>query len=280
MWLDYYKHVEKDNLFYSVDMLTLDFSYSPYLYDYLQSLLSHYSDYYEIEYFQSLKVYSFRHLFKITFFDKDIFSTKSVMIIKFDFNHEKIGQIEFNPNKVMLNSYFVDFYRALLVHLDSLSFKRADFACDIPLDRYLVVLKKDSRKYTRIEYAGSVTEYLGKRNNHNQVKLYDKQKEADLPHALTRLEITFERDNILKIPEIYIRSDLEEIVDLSKKDTVFLSALLALDDPFTYVSRIKTYNTRKRFQDLLSDHMKKLDLDQEIFFSLLVEYQKELKFAF
>lgn len=279
MWLDYYLYQEENNLYYSIDMITLEFSYSPDLYDFLQSLLSRYHDNYDCEYFQSLKVYSFRHLFKFTFYSNDIFCNKSVLIIKFDFNHQKIGQIEFNPNKVMLNSYFIDFFRAVRVHLDSLSFKKCDFALDIPLQRQLVVLKKDQRKYSRIEYGGALTEYLGQRNKNNHVKLYDKQKEADLPHPLTRLEVTYESDNILKFPDVYIRKDLELCDDLSNKDSVFLSALLALDNPLVYVRRIKNYNTRKRFEELIINHMDNIQVNEEIFYNLLIELQKELLFS-
>lgn len=280
MWLNYYKYKEDDSLYYSVDMLTLDFEYNNSLYDFLQSYLYSVNLPFDVDYFCCLKSYCYKHLFKFTFYSDDIFNNKSVLIIKLDFNNNKIGQIEFNPNKVLLfNPYFFDFYRLFILRVFNLEFRRSDFAVDIPLARNLVVLQRDSKKYTRIEYAGAITEYLGQRNKHGQVKLYDKGKESQLPHELTRYEVTYEKNNILNLPKIYIKEDIDVVDDISSKDKMIISLLLNSEQPFNFLKQLKNYNTRKRLTLLLQEHLKLIEINQQLFFDLLIDYQKELFFA-
>ena len=64
-------------------------------------------------------------------------------------------------------------------------------AIDIPVARSRLRLVKDQRKYTLMKYSNeNMTEYLGVRSSHGQVKLYNKALERGLESDLTRLEIT------------------------------------------------------------------------------------------
>ena len=64
MWLNYYKYKEEDSLYYSVDMLTLDFEYNNSLYDFLQGYLYSVNLPFYVDYYCCLKSYCYKHLLK------------------------------------------------------------------------------------------------------------------------------------------------------------------------------------------------------------------------
>ena len=82
-------------------------------------------------------------------------------------------------------------------------------AIDIPVARSRLRLVKDQRKYTLMKYSNeNMTEYLGVRSSHGQVKLYNKALERGLESDLTRLEITvdYERCSCSRWCWITVRS--------------------------------------------------------------------------
>ena len=100
-------------------------------------------------------------------------------------------KLEFNPAKVGQCSWFSALYNELIAAAKYVDFKRFDVAIDIPVARSRLRLVKDQRKYTLMKYSNeNMTEYLGVRSSHGQVKLYNKALERGLESDLTRLEIT------------------------------------------------------------------------------------------
>lgn len=102
-------------------------------------------------------------------------------------------RLDFNPSKVGDNIVFAYFHAMLVSRAIHIDFKRFDVAIDIPVDRVNVWLREDQRFYKLFKASASnKTEYLGERDSHGHVKLYNKQLESKLQYPLTRLEITMD----------------------------------------------------------------------------------------
>lgn len=126
-----------------------------------------------------------------------------------------------------------------------------DVAIDIPKSPDLISFLKDQR--SSLQYSrgkNDQTEYLGKkRNKPGHVKKYDKAKESDLDHPLTRIEVTvgnpadckFRNDLIRYLPETYVRVGTEDASDLDPvtlTDTEKVLVIALLSHP----ARIKLWN--------------------------------------
>ena len=162
------------------------------------------------------------------------------------------GFIDFNPNKVGSWKYLNMFLERCQICFKSQVIKRYDLAIDIPIDRSFVKLIKDKRSYHYLQDR-SVTEYLGKRNNNNFVKVYDKKYESNLDYDLTRVEITIAPDEVMVYPQIQIKRFQNEMltVELNSTEKVIYDLLCAVDEPFHYVQKLPQ-RKRAKFKELLN----------------------------
>ncbi len=132
------------------------------------------------------------HLGKYTDYDKtDKSWTKLDMI-----------RIEVNPNKHSDSIYWDCVLAFLREYCTDGVLIRYDYAIDVPvpLDDVLVI---NSRKERGL-YRG--TRYFGRRHKHGYLKIYDKGEESKESQALTRIEYTFERNNIPSFDNIVVRN--------------------------------------------------------------------------
>lgn len=180
-------------------------------------------------------------------------------------------KVEFNPAKVGCDPGFNAFYLALLGACKHLDFKRFDVAIDIPIEREKVLLLKDIRKQTTVEYsAANKTTYLGLRASHGNVKLYNKQLESDLEYPMTRLEITLDYENSRYkefkrlFPRLIITPDLTGI---QGTDLVLCMACLEHDEYFRMLGR----RIRKKIETLLAEASLTLVPDEVLYKGILSE---------
>ena len=142
--------------------------------------------------------------------------------------------IEFNPNKCDMDfiklileiiSQFVNVVENKYFHL-----VRFDLAVDVPFPRSDVVLVKEGkREYHRI-VGTSLTEYVGTRHAGGFTKVYDKTFESQLDYDLTRIEITCDDFDILKLPNVCIIGNSNDNFDgLNATDRVIVRLLRGLD---------------------------------------------------
>lgn len=146
------------------------------------------------------------------------------------------GRVEFNPAKVADSLIFQSIFGYVLRSCGSgmLTPVRFDLAIDMPVPRDKVCLIKDKRMYS--EYRNSAsdrTQYLGPRNAHGFVKLYNKALELKLDGIdLTRLELTIDYgnrsfDEVQRlIPTMYILDSYQFPLGISGTEKVIVTAIL------------------------------------------------------
>lgn len=249
MDLYYFLPYEKDNIIYSCDMLYLKFRYNnDSFHSLLQRELLVPNDNYIVNYYESRDRFKYRHLFVVDFVK---YSYK--LIIKMSLNRDNVGVLEFNPNKLMADENFFPFYLKLIDNFYSLEFYKMDFATDIPVNRAYVKVLRDNRKYEKFIY-GSVTEYIGSRNQANHVKIYDKKYESKLNYDLTRLEITVEAGIKIRYPDVKIMLPQMQLNlnNLTPRDNFILGLLNDVDDPFQHLRKLQKRD-RQKYLDLISN---------------------------
>ena len=187
------------------------------------------------------------------------------------------GRIEFNPSKVCFDLEFISVYSQLLSLIPKSLLKavRFDLAIDLPVARDKVYLIKDKRVYEEYSYSAiNKTQYLGVRNNHGRVKVYNKALEQQLDIDLTRIEITIDYDKstleeVKKIlPNLYILDSYQFSVDVGGTDKVILIAVMndmsLLNELGRYKrEKIKSYLEYARY-DLTLDCVKYNTILQQI----------------
>jgi hypothetical protein len=148
----------------------------------------------------------------------------------------KYGRIEFNPSKIDEYLEFQEIYGYIKSNVAKYCLNpiKYDIAIDMPVSRDKVYLIKDNRTYE--EYANSKTDktqYLGKRNSHGRIKLYNKALELKLDNIdLTRLECTIEykersREEFERLlPTLYILDNYQIPIECTGTDKVLLIACL------------------------------------------------------
>lgn len=150
--------------------------------------------------------------------------------------HVDSGRIEFNPSKVCYDLEFISVYKQLLSLIPKTLIRpvRFDLAIDLPVARDKVYLIKDKRLYEECSYSAiNKTQYLGVRNSHGRVKVYNKALEQKLDIDLTRIEITIDYDKstieeVKKIlPSLYILDNYQFSVDIDGTDKVILIAVMS-----------------------------------------------------
>ena len=180
-------------------------------------------------------------------------------------------RIEFNPNKVFKEYYFLRVYTAFLflTRPDTLSIRRFDLAIDYPVARSCCCLRKDQRTYC--EYTNSLedrTQNLGTHSNHGYVKLYNKALESNIPTSLTRLELTVDYlrrsfDDILEIfPKVYVIENVQMKFDeLKLSDTDKFLMFSCLENPYS-LNMLSRYK-RKKIESLIPEYSRLLKIDKK-----------------
>ena len=263
---------------YSIDKIKLHFKYIKYekIKNFLKELeKSDFSMYYE-----SNKVTNCKHNFN--FGDSD--GVVYVGVVPNWIKEEKFDKdiiVEYNPNKV--NPFLISELTWLLYHnkacIDVMSI---DFAIDFQLPyRYFRMLKRDKREYMcSIGHSEVETQYLGALG-HNHIKLYDKAKEQKINCNWTRLEITCKeikslssqlKDfDVLKFPTLLIvNSDINfDILQLSDVTRIVLESII---QDISVLYTIKNRNTRKKYEQLLSDFFNTYQVDVNCLCKLYTNY--------
>lgn len=247
--LYYFRPYQVDDITYSCDMLYLKFRYNDEnLHRYLQHELLQCYDDFEVNYFPSKDKYKYSHLFVVNFLKYGF-----KLIIKFQLQKEHVGVLEFNPNHLMLDDAFYQFYLKLINNFYSLEYYKMDFAVDLPVPRCNVKVLRDNRKYMKFVH-GSVTEYLGCRNKHNHIKIYDKSYESKLSYDLTRVEITIENGQPINYPDIKILLTQPEfnLNNLTQSEQFILGMLIEVEDPYYHLRKLRKRD-RLKYENLLNN---------------------------
>lgn len=248
---------------YSLDMLRLEYKITR---DRLQVFLDSFRFRTDCDYWESFKCFSYRHQFT---FKVDLNNSYTLLA---DFNgckssDDKVVILEFNPNKVGSDLGLL----SLLGKLRSISYYcrivRFDCAIDIPVPRDRCKLIKDQRTYSEYKNSSSdYTQYLGHRNKHGYVKLYNKAKELGLEDDnLTRLEITIDGDKTgdfeTMFPLVYVVDDTQLDFDIDGTDKVLLFS--CIDNP-GYLSLLG-WRKRKKIKELIGRCSFTLSADVSLF---------------
>lgn len=248
-------------------MLRLEFKVST---SNLQKLLNSFQYRTDCDYWESNKYFTYRHQFT---FRVDLKNSYTLLADFIDARKDanKIIILEFNPNKVgsdlgllsLLNKLCLMAYKKRLV--------RFDCAIDIPVSRDRCLLVKDQRTYSEYRNSSSdLTQYLGHRNKHGFVKLYNKARELGLSDDnLTRLEITVDGDKINEVesifPKVYVINDQIDFDDgINSTDRVLMFA--CMDNP-SYLSLLERRRAKK-IKELIDSHSLILSLDSSLFDSV------------
>lgn len=217
---------------YSLDKLILEFEMRG---ENAQRLMDVYSFNPHVESWNSNKLSVCRYNYRFLLKDGNSFYIGFCPNWRKPNRYTSYGRIEFNPSKVCLDTEFMFLYGQLLSFIPRFRLRpvRFDLAIDLPIARDKVYLLKDKRLYE--EYSYSVlnkTQYLGVRNNHGRVKVYNKALEQQLDIDLTRIEITIDYDRstieeVKKIlPSIYILDNFQFSIGLNGSDKVMLIAVM------------------------------------------------------
>lgn len=163
-------------------------------------------------------------------------------------NTSTICVLRFNPAKCFKSSALKRLLNFLNENNISKKYKQFDCAIDVNIERSRCFLIKDNRMYE--EYSRSCsnrTQYLGQRNSHGRVKLYNKAIEQQIKNIdKTRLELTIDIEkshvnDVKKIfPKVLIFNDLQLDVNMTGTDLVL--CLACLDD----ASRLQFLSRRKK----------------------------------
>lgn len=232
MKINYYNPEFDSGIIYSIDMVRLDLKgglESGQVF--FQKLMDNELCFGKGQYYQSFKLWQYRHLYKVD-------CGNSGIAMGFQLNDDKKkenfqGFVEFNPNKVAMTELYGWLMVQLPLYFTEISVKRWDLAIDIPYKRNLVSLRKDNRKYTLIESQDGKTEYLGTRSHDGFFKCYDKTKESGLDSDVTRLELTVDGlkpFECLNIPFVSVVSPRIADKELVPSDLALVKLISQQDD--------------------------------------------------
>ena len=269
--LDYYFSLTTiDKHIYSIDMIRINFELNDELNNSFSELINNFdfNDGCSLTRYISKSGLGYHYLYNLKIqndTDKCSFSIGTGLLCKKE--NENKGFIEFNPNKCFKLPFFNKFFNELKKICYSFKIKRYDVAIDIPIKRDLVKMLKSSKcnyellhiyKSEGTYINNSITEYQGRRNHNKFTKLYDKTKESNLDYDLTRIEFTFDRNEVafINLPNFYItKNDL----DLTNKDTILISLLLNSVDTNFFLKKLN-YRTRKRLEPYLIKNYISIDI--------------------
>lgn len=281
----YYKCVKTPYGVLSVDNIRIAFEVHP---RYLPMIAQFFNDYSRIDiekYPESFKMGSYRHMWTVRY------SADASMSVGLDNNGSNAmedarkGYLDFNPNKV---GFFDRFWRDYdtLKQWCVFEVKRCDIAYDVPIERSLVRLYKDKRKYKiDCQSVSDFTEYLGQRNKTGYIKVYNKQVESKLDVPLTRIELTcgFDAMEYMRFfPPVYVIQNGKQIsLDVAKlnenEKTILSLAMQVLGlggNPFQAFKQIQRPEKRKKLIELMP--VEPLPLPDSVCVLDLLSHMKEV----
>lgn len=185
-----------------------------------------------------------------------------------------IVRLDYNPNKIQ--SEILGVFQRLSNLATSICIKRMDLAIDYKIKRRDVYLVKDNRQYkTIVNSIEDRTEYLGKRNNHGSVKLYNKTIEAKLDYDLTRFEITFDFNKRNEVKNyypnyVYISENIQFEIDTKLSNTDKVLLLACLDNP-DYINMLE-YRKQKKIRSLIGSYSPNLEFNDKLFDDAVSSY--------
>ena len=141
---------------------------------------------------------------------------------------------------------------------------------------------KDQRKYTLMKYSNeNMTEYLGVRSSHGNVKLYNKALERGLESDLTRLEITVDYERcswgeFRRLFPVVLDNGSQLPDDLNGTDYVLCMACLEHPE---YLQALP-FRRRKKIEQLLATTAQNVQPDELSYKDILAQilyYGKDIK---
>lgn len=165
--------------------------------------------------------------------------------------------MDFNPNKVPARAWerIAAILRGYAV---SVTIQRYDLAIDFPLERsYLAMQERPGSKYQLIKENGAVTEYLGKRDHHAAIKLYDKAAELEIDTDCTRLEFTIDPSRSTGISGLFptITSTAPLALSTDFGNLPFqVQAVLIHPDLFSVLKASTSRNTWAKYEKLIREY--------------------------
>ena len=199
--------------------------------------------------------------------------------------HDKNIVLEYNPNKI--NPFaFRPLNWLLTTNNNTTRVMNFDIAVDMDIDyNNLRMLKRDKRETFATFGSSSIeTRYLGAMGD-NHIKLYNKAIEQKLKNVdWSRFEITIKSINTLfsnhdsfcnaiRLPQIYYVDNQISLDVLKLNDTSRL-VLESLIDDTDRLYTIKKYETRKKYEKMLSQFLKPVVIDKTLMFNAYQEYCK------
>lgn len=231
-----------------------------------------------ISYYHTIRYAKYEHLWDIQCVDPDSSISVGAFLrlnVSTSDKSRRTCFVEFNPNKLTDSEFIL--IDEILMLFDTVSVVRVDLAVDIPDNRDYFRLVQDARKYSTELYQGSFTEYLGKRNSSNFVKLYNKQKESHLDYELTRLEISCEPflSSFLDCCPVVIYSntqlnlllDLDELSPMARELILLCRRYADIDYSKDMLKRFN-YRIRKKLEPYIFGDCRELAFNQGIIQSL------------
>ena len=268
------------NAIYSLDKLILEFEMSG---ENAQRLMDVYSfnskPYTHVESWFSNKLSVCRYNYRFLLKDGNSFYIGFCPNWRKSNRYTTYGRIEFNPSKVCLDSEFMFLYGQLLSFIPRFRLRpvRFDLAIDLPVARDKVYLLKDRRLYEEYSYSAiNKTQYLGVRNNHGRVKVYNKALEQKLDIDLTRIEVTIDWEKstygeVEKIlPNLYILDNFQFSMGLSGTDKVILVAVMSDMTLLSELGRTK----KEKIKSYLREIEYNLTLDYDKYNNVLQQIKK------
>lgn len=155
-------------------------------------------------------------------------------------------------------------------------------AIDIPIARSRLRLVKDQRKYMLMKYSNeNMTEYLGVRSSHGNVKLYNKALERGLESDLTRLEITVDYERcswgeFKRLFPVVLDNGSQLPDDLTGRDYVLCMACLEHPEYLQHLS----YRKGKKIEQLLATTAQNVQPDELSYKDILAQilyYGKDIE---
>lgn len=258
-----------DNI-YSLDMVRLNFivrSCYAEEFKHLVDLVS-FDVHCNTQYFRNYKSLGYRNFWQVTIqYDNEIGSFVFGTKLNNKKENENCGFLEFNPNKLMQFSVFQKFLNDLDLICSSIELVRYDCAIDVPVSRDKIRMIRTNKCNYEYKYvteskgviiSHSLTEYQGKRNSNKFTKLYDKTAESNLDYDLSRIEFTFDKNEVdfLNLPQFYVYSDLFnkglDFTVLSDSQLVLVDLLRNSEDKNFYLRRL-SYRIREKLKPFLCD---------------------------
>ncbi len=266
---------------YSIDKIKLQFKFIKT--DRVQQFLNSISNSeYQYEYYESMKITKCKHNFVFGDDEGKIYCGVVPNWITED-RHDKDIVLEYNPNKI--NPFMFECFAWLLdINKYCVKVISFDIAVDIDVEyKYLRMLKRDKREsFGIMGHSNIETRYLGSLGN-NHVKLYDKAKEQKLDGiAWSRFEITVKDVNsffcseeeftkVIKLPGVYsvgVQIGMNEL-NLKDIDRIVLESIIS-DTQILYT--IKRYETRKKYEKLLTEYLNAIKIDIKKMYNAFVDY--------